>query len=188
MQPEGGASLPELPMDATAGAEEPPLRAPIHDLVVKLYDESREPLCRYLLSLGVSPGEADELCQEAFLRLFAALRRGKRIENPRAWVFTVAHNSGLDARTAGARREVLAEDADPQAVEQDPEEAVLADERMTHLHRAIQALPAHQRHCLNLRAEGFRYRQIAEILGVSVSVVAGSLRRTILRIREAIHE
>jgi RNA polymerase sigma-70 factor (ECF subfamily) len=164
------------------------MRVSIHDLVVKLYEESREPVCRYLLGLGVTPAEADDLCQEAFLRLFAALRKGEQIRNPRAWVFTVAHNSGLNARTAASRREVFDEDGAPPAAGRDPEEAVLSDERLARLHRAVSALPAHQRHCLNLRAEGFRYRQIAEILGVSVSVVAGSLRRTVLRIREAIHE
>jgi len=180
--------LPEVAVGLPAGTAEPPMRVPIHDLVVKLYEESREPVCRYLLGLGVTPAEADDLCQEAFLRLFAALRKGQQIRNPRAWVFTVAHNSGLNARSAESRREVFDEESPKHAAGHDPEEAVLADERLARLHRAVGALPAHQRHCLNLRAEGFRYRQIAEILGVSVSGVAGSLRRTVLRIREAIHE
>jgi RNA polymerase sigma-70 factor (ECF subfamily) len=164
------------------------MRASIHDLVVKLYEETRDPVCRYLLGLGVTAAEADELCQEAFLRLFEALREGRTIRNPRAWVFTVAHNSGLNARSAESRRTVLDDNGLPNAAGHDPEAAVLADERLARLHRAVQALPAHQRQCLNLRAEGFRYREIADILGVNVSVVAGSLRRTVLRIREAILE
>jgi RNA polymerase sigma-70 factor (ECF subfamily) len=36
-----------------------------------------------------------------------------------------------------------------------------------------------QRNCIRLRAEGFRYREIAEILNISVSTVAGSLRHAI---------
>jgi len=95
--------LPEVAVGLPAGTAEPPMRVPIHDLVVKLYEESREPVCRYLLGLGVTPAEADDLCQEAFLRLFAALRKGQQIRNPRAWVFTVAHNSGLNARSGFAR-------------------------------------------------------------------------------------
>jgi RNA polymerase sigma-70 factor, ECF subfamily len=176
-------------MGILAYTAEPAMRAPIHDQVVQLYEESREAVCRYLYGLGVAPPEADDLCQEAFLRLFAALRNGQHIVNPRAWVFTVAHNSGLNARTAQSRRAVFDDDTpNRQDFGSDPEETVLADERLARLHRAVGALPAHQRHCLNLRAEGFRYREIAEIMGISVSGVAGALRRTVLRIREAIHE
>ncbi len=184
----GGSPIGDFTVGLPAEATKPPMHASIHNQVVKLYEESREGVCRYLLGLGVTRAEADDVCQEAFLRLFAALRKGQKIGNPRAWVFTVAHNAGLNARTAEARREVFDEGGGARAAGPDPEAAVLSGERMARLHRAVGALPAHQRHCLNLRAEGFRYRQIAQILGVSVSVVAGSLRRTVLRIREAIHE
>lgn len=176
-------------MDFAARATEPIMESPVHDLVVQLREELRDPVCRYLAALGVPPAAADDLCQEAFLRLFQALRSGRHVANPRAWVFTVAHNSGLNARSAEARTRQFDENADwPQATDTGPESALIEDERLATIHRAVEDLPPHQRHCLNLRAEGFRYREIAEIMGVSVSTVAGSLRRTVMRIREAIHE
>jgi RNA polymerase sigma-70 factor (ECF subfamily) len=176
-------------MDLATRATEHTMENPLHERVVRLYEELRDPVCRYLAALGAPPRAVDDICQEAFLRLFQALRGGQHVANPRAWVFTVAHNAGLNACSAEARIREFDEDSDgPSSTLPDPEEALLQDERLTRIHRAVEGLPAHQRHCLNLRAEGFRYREIAQITGVSISAVAGSLRRTVLRIREAINE
>jgi RNA polymerase sigma-70 factor (ECF subfamily) len=182
------ASIVGLAVGLPSAAMEPPTPASIHDAVVKLYEDTREPVCRYLLGLGVTRSEADELCQDAFLRLFAALRSGQQIANPRAWVFTVAHHASLDARAGGSWREVPGGEIQAPALGRNPEQAVLDSERRRRLRQAVRALPSHQRDCLNLRAEGFRYREIAEILGVTVSAVAGSLKRSVERIREDIRE
>jgi len=163
--------------------------SPVHDLVVRLYEELRIPVCCYLVRLGVPSPVADELCQEAFLRLFQTLRAGESVANPRSWIFTVARNAGLNARAAQARTGGLDENTDwPAAVDEDAEAALLKDERLARIHRIMEGLPEEQRECLRLRAEGFRYRDIAGILGVSTATVAGVLRRAVLRIREVVHE
>ena len=49
----------------------------------------------------------------------------------------------------------------------------------------VQALPARDRRCLLLRAEGLRYRDIANTLGMSLGGVAKSLARSIGRLVNA---
>jgi RNA polymerase sigma-70 factor, ECF subfamily len=39
-----------------------------------------------------------------------------------------------------------------------------------------------QQNCIRLRVEGFRYQEIAKILNVTTSTVAGSLRHAIERL------
>ena len=63
--------------------------------VTRLYEEAREDVYRYLLTLGLAPPQAQEAAQEVFLRLYADLQKGKRIDNLRGWVFRVAHNHGV---------------------------------------------------------------------------------------------
>jgi len=46
----------------------------------------------------------------------------------------------------------------------------------------IRALPPRDRRCLLLRAEGLRYRDIADTLGMSLGGVAKSLARSIARL------
>ena len=53
---------------------------------------------------------------------------------------------------------------------------------MARVQTAMSSLSEQQKQCLFLRAEGFRYREIAEILGVSISTVAESLRRAIRKL------
>jgi RNA polymerase sigma-70 factor (ECF subfamily) len=49
----------------------------------------------------------------------------------------------------------------------------------------IRALPEQDRRCLFLRAEGLRYREIAEALGISLGSVANSLERAIGKLSRA---
>jgi len=49
----------------------------------------------------------------------------------------------------------------------------------------LRALPANDRRCLYLRAEGLRYRQIADATGMSLGAVAKSLARSIGRMVSA---
>src|SRR5580765_249166 len=70
----------------------------LQDRVTRLFEESRDDVYRYLLTLGLHPPRAQEAVQEVFLRLYATLRKGEQIENARGWVFRVAHNYGLKVR------------------------------------------------------------------------------------------
>jgi RNA polymerase sigma-70 factor (ECF subfamily) len=63
-----------------------------------------------------------------------------------------------------------------------PEEQAAAAQRQTRLESIVRALPEQDRCCLALRAEGLRYREIAEILGVSLGSVSGSLARSLGRL------
>jgi len=75
---------------------------------------------------------------------------------------------------------------------QDPspgaEERMLRQERRQQLHVALARLSRQERQCIWLRAEGFRYREIAEILSVSVSTVQTFLGRAIKKIGSDMHE
>src|SRR5436853_6570234 len=70
----------------------------LQDRVSQLFEEAREDVYRYLLTLGLHPPQAQEAVQEVFLRLYATLRKGEDLQSPRAWVFRVAHNLGLKIR------------------------------------------------------------------------------------------
>jgi RNA polymerase sigma-70 factor (ECF subfamily) len=53
------------------------------------------------------------------------------------------------------------------------------------LSRAIGELSPQQKNCLHLRAQGLRYREIAETIGISTSAVGEFLRRAVTRLKEA---
>jgi RNA polymerase sigma-70 factor, ECF subfamily len=153
--------------------------------VTALFDEFRQPLFRYLLSIGTNTQDGEELIQEVFLALFQHLKAGKPRHNLRGWIFRVAHNQALKLRARDQQQPIqpdanLAEQhADP---ELNPEEQALSNQQQKRLSAVVRALPEQDRACLSLRAEGFRYREIAEILGMSLGAISLSLERSLAKL------
>ena len=151
-----------------------------------LYRELRKPLLRYLAGLGLSIEEAQDVVQDAFLSLHQHLEAGGSQENIRGWMFRVAHNRARNYQTSYARRhgEPLGPAFDSVSHEATPEEAVLAKEKFRRLDAAIRSLAAQERECLMLRAEGLRYREIGEVLGMATSTVGDTVERAIKKLAE----
>lgn len=150
--------------------------------VVAYFDELRVPLLRYLASLGVALPDAEEVIQEAFVALFAHLRRGGSRHNLRGWIFKVTHNQAmrLFSRRATGDLSAAGELLSP---EPNPEEQAAWNQRQRRLLAVVRGLPRQDRACLALRAEGLRYREIADVLGISLGSVALSLERALARVR-----
>jgi RNA polymerase sigma-70 factor (ECF subfamily) len=162
----------------------------LQDQVAQLFNEAREDVYRYVLTLGVHPPQAQEAAQESFLRLYATLKKGEQIENPRAYVFRVAHNLALKIRMRQNSQEAFDPNVEQQLRSPDagPEHTLLERERWLRFHRSVEALSEQQRRCLYLRLEGLRYPEIGTILGISASTVGEFLRRAIVRLKKAAGE
>jgi len=164
--------------------------ATLQDQVSRLFEEARDDVYRYLLTLGLHPPRAQEATQEVFLRPYTTLRKGEEIQNPRAWIFRVAHNLGLKIRA----RQNSEEPYDPEiggrfaAQQATPESELIDRERMTRFHNAVEGLSEQQRRCLFLRLEGLRYPEIGSALGISASAVGEFLRRAMVRLKKVLYE
>src|ERR1700683_1537381 len=154
----------------------------IEDEIIELFDHLRDGLLRYVVSLGLGAHDAEDVIQEVFLSLFRHLRLGRSRANLRGWVFRVAHNLALKHRQRAQRgqahrvaaEEALAHHTDPAA---NPEEQLAKHQHQRHLLLAVAALSELDQLCMRLRAEGLRYREIADVLDMSVGAVAESAAR-----------
>jgi RNA polymerase sigma-70 factor (ECF subfamily) len=155
-------------------------------LVADLYAASHNNIYEYLVTLGCPPDTAKEITQEAFLRLYRVLRAGKAIEHPKAWVYRVAHNLACDTAGCTSREAVLSDALVATLASRDKgaEHALLEREWHEELQAAFQNLSKQQRLCLELRAEGLRYREIAAALGIQTSTVGRFLGRAMTRLRK----
>lgn len=156
--------------------------------VLRLFDRHAAPLLRYVASFGLRADESEDIVQEAFLALFRHLRLGRSRRNLTGWLFQVAHNLALKRRRRMQRRATtpwdpaIHERIDPAP---NPETQLAWRQRRLRLAPVIHALPARDRRCLLLRAEGLRYREIALTLGMSLGAVAKSLARSMSRLVNA---
>jgi RNA polymerase sigma-70 factor, ECF subfamily len=161
------------------------------DEVLRLFDECAPALARYVRACGLSADAADDVVQEAFIALFRHVGLGRSRRNLRAWLFTVAHRLALKQREHAARRRSAEIPLDGQVagaasdLTEDPEGRLLAHQHQQRLRSVVRALPERHRHCLFLRAEGLRYREIAGVLGVSLGGVAKMVTHAVLRLTHA---
>ena len=158
----------------------------LREEVVHLFDRYRKPLLPYLSSFGIACQDGEEIIQEVFLLLLRHLEQGKSRENLPGWIFRVAHNLALkkleltrrdSSARAGRDAGELAIDRDP-----NPEQALIHGQTQKHLLSVVNALAEQDRRCLLLRAEGLNYRQIAEVLEISLGSVSTSLAQSLAKI------
>jgi RNA polymerase sigma-70 factor (ECF subfamily) len=172
-----------------------------------LYKDLRKPLLRYLAGLGLSADEAQDIVQESFLSLHKHLAETGSLQgadpktrpsktgldgapdsqqNIRSWLFRVAHNRARNHQQSYSQRmrEPLDTVFDAASNAATPEQAALERERFRRMDKAVRTLAVQERECLMLRAEGLRYREIGEVLGIPTSTVADVVDRAIKKLAE----
>jgi RNA polymerase sigma-70 factor (ECF subfamily) len=121
-----------------------------------------------------SVSEAEDVVQEAYLRLHGAVKAGERIESPRAYLATVVTRLGIDQlRSARVRRETYVGEWLPEplvvSADEDPaRQAEMADSLSLAFLVVLESLSPEQRAVFLLREVfDYPYDQIAEIVGTS---------------------
>lgn len=158
--------------------------------VTQLFETLRQPVYQYLMAVFGNAEEAEDLTQEAFLQLYKTAKNGQTFRNIRFWLFRVAHNLAINRRkhnqfiapldaNSWEVIEKLLPDTRP-----NPEQRVLLREKYERLYSGMKRLSMQERQALFLRAEGFRYREIGEIMSVATPTVGEFLRRGIQKLSE----
>ena len=133
---------------------------------------------------------AEDLAQEAFLRLAREVEAGRTPEHIRAWLYRVASNLVVSrARRAHTVVAWLTRHG-PTAAEDDrepsPEEGLIRRERRSELEALLDTLPADARTALLLSGQGFTGLEIAAAIGRSHAATRTLLTRTRINLRLAL--
>ena len=147
----------------------------------KLYER---PILNYVYRLSRNRALAEDLLQEAFLRLWKALPGYQPTAKVSTYVFRIAHNLYLN--DAAKRREKAIEDADSES-RMDPSDDMARRELQAAVQAAVEALPEGERDCLILsELKGFKYADIAEVLGIPVGTVKSRMFSAFGRLKESL--
>ena len=129
------------------------------------YVAHANPLLRRLTATTRNPAAAEDLTQEAFMRLVIEVNAGRIPDDAGAWLHRVGHNLAMSRgrRIAVANRrnrEIALPGSAPS-----PETLTLEAERESGLHDALAELGATDQRALILAANGYRGREIAHSIG-----------------------
>ncbi|MHC4744622.1 MAG: RNA polymerase sigma factor [Planctomycetota bacterium] len=168
-------------LKAMANAGGAPLDAGDLMAVVARY---QSPLLRYVgRMLGGLDHEAEDIVQEAFIRLNRQVTAegATSVKHLTTWLFRVAHNLTIDAVRRRSRKKRRAEavvdpdvlsNAEAAADEMDALGEVLRREARQVALRELAQLDEQQRQVVLLKViQGMSLREVAEVVGISVSMV-----------------
>lgn len=145
-------------------------------------------LRRYAISRVGDPADADDLVQETLKRALVYARDGARIENLRAYLFTVLRNVRTDG-ILRRRRSVPTVPIAESALQVASPARQLTHVECRELVRAIRRLPAEQREAIALVAlEGLTYQHAAKVVGVPVGTIMSRLFRGREQLRRLMSE
>ncbi|MCW3054134.1 MAG: sigT [Chthonomonadales bacterium] len=138
---------------------------------------------RYLLCLTGNPETAQDLTQETFARAWLGLPTFRGNAPIRSWLYRIAYREFL--QFLRARRDQV-------SLEQIPEPVLMPSVPWTdvaELHALISKLPLQERQMIVLHyLEGYRYEEIAGIVGASVGRVRHRLSEARARLRRSLGE
>ncbi len=153
----------------------------------RLFEEHFSNLIRYLRSGLSNTNDLEDIAQETFIRFFQARSNGEIIENPKGWLYRVGRRLMLD--NLKKSKPVLLDEDGWKDVEADhacvPDWAD-QDRSMRFSKLPWGTLTSSERECLQLRAEGLTFREVAEVLDVSISTVASYVARAIKKLRKSV--
>lgn len=147
----------------------------------RLYTQHKVWMLRHVMKFGVSEADAEEIIQEAFVRLL-------RLDEPsthsylRSYLQRIATNIAIDRFRRKQRSPEIKleeeEESQQSAYHLSPERVETSRETLAALQESLKKLPEKcQKAFLLYKVEGQSYQQIAQTLGVSESMV----RKYVLR-------
>ena len=155
-----------------------------------LFERWARPLLRYLERMVRDRGAAEELVQEAFLRVYRARERYEPDARFSTWLYRIATNLALNELRRPRRRDPheSLDRPDARALRAESpasDDLAHARQRAQRLEAALAELPERQRAALWLSAvEGLSYAEVADSLEVSESAVKALVHRARSRLAD----
>lgn len=141
----------------------------------KLYERHKDEVFGFLVRLVRDRALAEDVLQEGFVRVYAALDRYDPRRPFRAWLFTIVRNAALDAMRKARRRDETGPAAE-RAVESTALGEASRQEQVQAARRALARLPDESRALLVQRhALGMKLEELAESLACTERTVRNRL-------------
>ena len=150
-----------------------------------LVQRYRRPLLRYCRRLLLPNERAEDALQQALLQAWLALQRGVEVNDVRAWLYRIVHNTALNTlRMSGYDYCTLSESLSGAGAPQDDLDRRIAVREAL---AGLATLPQMQREALLRTAvEGATHAQAARDLGVSENALRGLVYRARATLRTAV--
>jgi RNA polymerase sigma-70 factor (ECF subfamily) len=142
----------------------------------QLYLHFGKKLIHFATTLVRSKETAEELTEDVFVKLWANRSHITGIENITVYLYVAVKNKSLNSLSQKAKELVLAPfdylDTAINEFAANPYDLMITNEMMERMHDAVETLPPRCKMIFKLiREDGLRYKEVAEILNISVNTI-----------------
>ncbi len=158
----------------------------------QLYLYFGKKLIHFAQSLVRSKEIAEEIVEDVFVKLWTNCHQITEIENLTVYLYVAVKNQSLNALSRKAR-ELIADpfdylDTKLDKFAPDPYNIMITSEMMTNMQHAIDDLPPRCKMIFKLiREDGLKYKEVADILGISVNTIDAQMAIAVKKICTALH-
>lgn len=153
-----------------------------NELFLLLYPSLQQFAFSFLKSKQLS----EEVVSDVFIKIWEKRSTLQRITNLKLYLFTSTRNTSLNyLKKQKGLQNVPVDDywVELHSVFFDPEQLMITAEMITKVHKAIQELPARCKLIFKLvKEEGLKYREVAELLNLSVKTIENQMALAIKKI------
>lgn len=157
--------------------------ADVETEIQRLYETQFSVMVRQAQYIVSSREIAEELVQEAFIRLMT--KPPRETDRVGAWLRTVVNHLALDHVRRVKVEERVTEKISTVERVQTAEEATLANIDRSEVQRSLESLTSRDREALLLRHSGYSYKEIAQKLNCPAEQVGVILIRALKKLRAA---
>jgi len=164
--------------------DEASAKSPRSETIEELFAALESPLLSYALRYTGERGLAEDVVQEAFMKLHAQL---KTVQTPRRWLYRTVHNLALNQRRQLGKTESVHAPPDPDEPAADaadpaplPDEQIIRLEGVGLVRLSLRSLDRRSRELVRLKFnDELSYKEIAARTGLTVSNVGFILHQAL---------
>jgi len=158
----------------------------------QLYVHFGKKLIQFALSLVRSKEVAEELVEDVFVKLWANRNNIVDIENLTVYLYVAVKNRSLNALSHKAKELIAAPfdylDTTLDGFASDPYDIMITSEMMASMQHAIDELPPRCKMIFKLvREDGLKYKEVADILNISINTIDAQMAIAVKKICTALH-
>lgn len=153
----------------------------------------------YILMIVRNRDLADDIFQEAFMKVIMTIKQGRYTETGKFYAFVtrIAHNLIIDHYRRERNENTVSNEAfgdvdlfnNVKLCEENVEDALVRNQVFDDVNKLMRHLPDNQQEVVRLRYyEDYSFKEIADMTGVSINTALGRMRYAVLNMRRMAEE
>lgn len=158
----------------------------------EIYYHYFKKLCHFAEAIVKVRESAEEITEDVFIKIWQQKEKLAGIKNLRVYLYTATKNTALNYLSSKAQASIIEPfdhiDIELSKTTETPEQIMITDEMLGRIRQAVENLPPRCKMIFKLvREDGLRYKEVADILNISVHTIDIQMAIAIKKILLALH-